>query len=165
MTSVPKRLLLDLTLLGTPGGARGIGRYARELARGLCELPAPELEGIELIGLLSVDWSGKYSATTDIAGYLDQSGTKLLEERDYYSWAYRQRLVLWRAAKQLHADAIHLCDPHATPRFLGLAGAKKIVTCTTSCRRDFPSTTWGGVMGERESVVGSRGNAIEVRIW
>jgi glycosyltransferase involved in cell wall biosynthesis len=143
MSSVPKRLLLDLTLLGTPGGARGIGRYARELARGLCELPAPQLDGIELIGLLSVDWSGRYSATTDIAGYLDQSGTKLLEERDYYSWAYRQRLVLWRAAKQLRADAIHLCDPHATPRFLGFAGAKKIVTCHDIVPSRFPEHYMG----------------------
>jgi len=143
MSSLPKQLLLDLTLLGTPGGARGIGRYARELARGLCELPAHHLEGIELTGLLSVDWNGKYAATTDIAGYLDQSSTRLLEERDYYSWAYRQRLVLWRAAKQLHADAIHLCDPHATPRFLGLAGAKKIVTCHDIVPSRFPEHYMG----------------------
>jgi len=138
-----KRLLLDLTPLGTPGGARGIGRYTRELARGLSQLPAAELEGIELLGLLSLNWNGSYCCTSDLAGFLDGVGTRLLESSDYYSWAYRQRLLLWHAARKLRADAVHLCDPHATPRLLGLAGTKKIVTCHDIVPTRFPDHYFG----------------------
>lgn len=138
-----KRLLIDLTPLSTPGGARGIGRYTRELARGLCSLPASELENIELLGLVSLAWNGQYRCTRDIAEFLDAAGTSLLESRDYYSWAYRQRLLLWHAARELRADAVHLCDPHATPRFLGLAGTKKIVTCHDIVPTRFPDHYFG----------------------
>ena len=58
MTS-PPRILLDLTPLDTPSGPRGIGRYIRELAIGLSELPARELEGIEIVGLTSLGWTGE----------------------------------------------------------------------------------------------------------
>ena len=80
---------------------------------------------------------------SDIGGFLERSGTTLLESRDYYSWAYRQRVAMWRAAKRLHADAVHLCDPHATPRLLGLAGTKKIVTCHDIVPTRFPAHYFG----------------------
>jgi glycosyltransferase involved in cell wall biosynthesis len=143
MSQAKRRLLLDLTPLGTPGGARGIGRYTRELARGLAELPPSELEGIELLGLTSLGWTGAHTVTTDIAGFLEQRGTALLESRHYYSWAYRQRIAMWRAAKRLRVDAIHLCDPHATPRLLGLAGTKRIVTCHDIVPTRFPKHYFG----------------------
>ncbi|HMA91899.1 MAG TPA: glycosyltransferase family 1 protein [Polyangiaceae bacterium] len=133
-----KRLLLDLTPLTTPGGARGIGRYTRELARGLTELPKEALDGIELLGLTSLTWSGKGTVVSDIAAFLAQDRTALLTTSDYYSWAYRQRLVLWLAAKHVQATALHVCDPHATPRLLGLAGTKKIVTCHDLVPTRFP---------------------------
>jgi len=63
------RLLLDLTPLDTPSGPRGIGRYIRELALGLSELPPEELEGVEIIGLTSLEWTGEYKTTRDIASY------------------------------------------------------------------------------------------------
>jgi glycosyltransferase involved in cell wall biosynthesis len=143
MNRTTKRLLLDLTLLGTPGGARGIGRYTRELARGLSELPPDELDGIELLALLSLNWNGNYTVTSNIAEFLARAPTSLHQSRDYYSWAYRQRLVMWQAASALRAAAVHLCDPHATPRFLGLAGTKRIVTCHDIVPTRFPEHYFG----------------------
>ena len=137
------KILLDLTPLATPGGARGIGRFIRELARGLAELPREELEGIELIGLTSLSWSGAYTVTSDFASFLEASGTALLTAGDYYSWAYRQRFALWLAAARLHATAVHITDPHGTPRFLGIAGTKRIVTCyDLSSNSIFRSLLW-----------------------
>ena len=83
------RLLLDLTPLATPGGARGIGRYVRELACGIATLGP--IEDIDLMGLTSLDWTGNYEVTTDFAGFLESRGTELHSGTDYYSWAYRQR--------------------------------------------------------------------------
>lgn len=137
------RLLLDLTPLATPGGARGIGRYIRELARGLAELDSTELEGIELLGLTALDWSGHYEVVSDLAAFLRNGKTALLTGSDYYSWAYRQRLMLWHAARRIGATAVHCCDPHATPRLLGLAGAKRIVTCHDIVPTRFPDHYFG----------------------
>jgi len=127
MRKKPK-LLFDLTPLDTPSGPRGIGRYIRELARGLSELPSDELAGIDLVGLTSLGWDGSYKTTEDIGsfdGYMKSPPT----ERDFYVWAYRQRVALWMAAKRIGATAVHVLDPHATPLFLRRAGIKKIVTC------------------------------------
>lgn len=142
-TAGKPRLLLDLTPLTTPGGARGIGRYTRELARGLADLPSDELEGIELLGLTSLSWSGAATFVGDFGSFLAQDKTLLLGSSDYYSWAYRQRLVLWRATRHIDAQAIHLCDPHATPRFLNLAGTKKLVTCHDIVPTRFPEHYFG----------------------
>jgi glycosyltransferase involved in cell wall biosynthesis len=141
MSKARPKLLLDLTPLATPGGARGIGRYIRELARGLGEL-AP-LQDIDLVGLTSLSWNGDFSVTTDFEAFLDASGTELLSESDYYHWAYRQRFVLWLAAKRLGATAVHITDPHGTPRLLGLAGVKRIVTCHDLVPTRFPDHYFG----------------------
>lgn len=143
MAKPKPKLLLDLTPLATPGGARGIGRYIRELARGLAELPREELQDIELVGLTSLSWTGDCTTTADLSGFLDQSGTQLLTTGDYYSWAYRQRFSLWRAVRRLGAAAVHFTDPHATPRFFGLAGAKRIVTCHDLVPTRFPDRYFG----------------------
>jgi glycosyltransferase involved in cell wall biosynthesis len=137
------KLLLDLTPLGTPGGARGIGRFIRELARGLAELPKEELEDIELVGLTSLSWTGDFTVTSDLAAFLDASGTPLYTAGDYYSWAYRQRFSLWRAAMRLRATAVHITDPHGTPRFFGFAGTKRIVTCYDLVPTRFPDRYFG----------------------
>ena len=137
------KLLLDLTPLGTPGGARGIGRYIRELARGLGSLPPQELEDIEVFGLTSLSWNGDFTVTSDFTKFLDSSGTALLAARDYYGWAYRQRLALWLAAKRLGASAVHITDPHGTPRFLGISGTKRIVTCHDLVPTRFPDHYFG----------------------
>jgi glycosyltransferase involved in cell wall biosynthesis len=139
----PLRILLDLTPLDTPSGPRGIGRYIRELALGLSELPPEELRGIEIIGLTSLDWTGSSTVTRDIAGYRGGPRGAAPTETDFYHWAYRQRLLLWRAAKQAGADAVHICDPHATPLFLGMAGCRKIVTCHDLVPTRFPDHYFG----------------------
>ncbi|HEX9297869.1 MAG TPA: glycosyltransferase family 1 protein [Polyangiaceae bacterium] len=142
MTS-PKRLLLDLTPLDTPSGPRGIGRYIRELAIGLSELPEDELAGIEILGLTSLSWTGGYQVTRDIAAFRGGAQAAAPTETEFYHWAYRQRIALWRAAKRVGADAVHICDPHATPLFLGLAGCKKIVTCHDLVPTKFPDRYFG----------------------
>ena len=123
------RLVLDLTPLATPGGARGIGRYIRELALGLASLSADELAPIELVGLTGLQWTGRYAITSDLAAFVEAGQPRLLDTRDYYSWAYRQRFLMWNALRKLEAKAVHIGDPHATPRLLSLSGVRKIVTC------------------------------------
>ena len=137
------RILLDLTPLDTPSGPRGIGRYIRELALGLSELRPEELGGIEIIGLTSLGWTGDYETTRDIGSFRGGPRSAAPTERDFYLWAYRQRLALWRAAKRVGADAVHICDPHATPLFFGLTGCRKIVTCHDLVPTKFPEHYFG----------------------
>jgi glycosyltransferase involved in cell wall biosynthesis len=141
--SAPRRILLDLTPLDTPSGPRGIGRYIRELALGLSELPPEELRGIEIVGLTSLDWKGGHAITRDLAAYRGGPRSAAPTENDFYHWAYRQRLLLWRAAKQVGAHAVHICDPHATPLFFAWSGCRKIVTCHDLVPTKFPEHYFG----------------------
>jgi glycosyltransferase involved in cell wall biosynthesis len=141
--TAPFRILLDLTPLDTPSGPRGIGRYIRELALGLSELPREELEGVELVGLTAFDWTGDGAITFDIAGYRGGPRSVAPTESDFYDWAYRQRLLLWRAARKFGANAVHSCDPHATPLFLGAARCRRIVTCHDLVPTKFPDHYFG----------------------
>ncbi len=144
MSSPPRpRLLLDLTPLDTPARPRGIGRYIRDLAAGLAALPKSELAGIEILGLTQLGWSGNYTLTEDIAGFAGSPELPRPTESDYYRWAYRQRIALWRAAARAGASAVHLCDPHATPLWLGLMGCRRIVTCHDLVPSRFPERYMG----------------------
>jgi glycosyltransferase involved in cell wall biosynthesis len=136
-------LLFDLTPLDTPSGPRGIGRYIRELALGLAQLPSDELGGIEILGLTSLTWSGGYQVTDDLGSYRGGARSAAPTEADFYQWAWRQRLAMWRAAKSVNAGAVHITDPHATPLFLGLAGCKRIVTCHDLVPTRFPERYMG----------------------
>lgn len=137
------RLLLDLTPLDTPARARGIGRYIRDLATGLSSLPAAEVAGLEILGLTSLEWSGNYTLTEDIGNYAGNPRLIRPTESDYYRWAYRQRIALWRAAARAGASAVHLCDPHATPLLLGVSGCRRIVTCHDLVASRFPERYTG----------------------
>ncbi|HMI84619.1 MAG TPA: glycosyltransferase, partial [Polyangiaceae bacterium] len=150
----PLRILLDLTPLDTPSGPRGIGRYIRELALGLSELRSGELEGLEIIGLTSLGWTGTCETTRDIGSYRGGPRSIAPTEMDSYYWAYRQRVALWRAAQRVGANAVHICDPHATPLFLGLAGCRKIVTCHDLVPTRFPDHYFG--VRDGGAVVGKR---------
>jgi glycosyltransferase involved in cell wall biosynthesis len=136
----PARLVLDLTPLDTPSGPRGIGRYIRELALGLSELAERELQGIEIVGLTSLGWGGDYRLTDDVASYRGDPNLPAPTESDFYRWAWRQRVALWRALARAGADAVHICDAHATPLFLG---CKKIVTCHDLVPTKFPDRYFG----------------------
>ena len=142
-----RKLLLDLTPLDTPSGPRGIGRYIRELAQGLALLPKEELGGIELVGLTSITWTGGYQVTDDVGSYRGGARSAAPTETDFYEWAWRQRLALWRAVQRIGAAAVHTCDPHATPLFLGLAGCKRIVTCHDLVPTRFPDRYFGAKDG------------------
>lgn len=138
-----RRILFDLTPLDTPSGPRGIGRYIRELALGLAQLPKEELAGIELVGLTSLSWTGDYRITDDISSYRGGAKSVAPTEKDFYEWAWRQRLALWRAAKRIGAAAVHIGDPHATPLLLGVAGCKRITTCYDLIPTKFPDRYFG----------------------
>jgi glycosyltransferase involved in cell wall biosynthesis len=146
------RLLLDLTPLRTPGGARGIGRYIRELALGLSELPPGELGGLDIVALTSLGWTGSHTFTRDLSTVVDVRPDHIPTGRDYYVWAYRQRIAFWNAALRLGATAVHICDAHATPRLLKLARIKKIVTCHDLIPTRFPEHYMGP--GDGGPVVG-----------
>jgi glycosyltransferase involved in cell wall biosynthesis len=137
--AAPRRLLLDLTPLDTPARLRGIGRYIRELSLGLAALPKQELEGIEILALTKLSWTGDHQVTADLGAFEGDSALPRPNESDYYRWAYRQRFALWRAAKSTGAAAVHLCDPHATPLFFGSADCRRIVTCHDLVPTRFPA--------------------------
>lgn len=138
-----KKLLLDLTPLDTPARPRGIGRYIRELALGLRALPPRELAGIEVLGLTSLSWTGGFEVTGDLGAFEGSPAMPRPTEHDYYVWAFRQRLALWRAVRRVGASAVHVLDPHATPLFFALSGAKKIVTCHDLVPTKFPTRYFG----------------------
>jgi glycosyltransferase involved in cell wall biosynthesis len=139
--------LFDLTPLDTPSGPRGIGRYIRELAIGLSQLPKDALGDIELIGLKRLTWTGDCEITEDLASYRGEPRVEGPTEKDFYEWAWRQRAALWRAAKRVGASVVHIVDPHATPLFLGIAGCKKIVTCHDLVPTRFPDRYFGAKDG------------------
>jgi glycosyltransferase involved in cell wall biosynthesis len=132
------KLVVDLTALGTPGGVRGIGRYIRELALGLSELPGDDLAGIDVVGLTWLGWHGEHTVTRDLASIFDPSGAPP-SNTDYYVWAYRQRIAMFRALRAIGADAVHVTDPHATPLLLRPFGIKKLVTCHDLVPTRFPA--------------------------
>jgi glycosyltransferase involved in cell wall biosynthesis len=142
-TPVAPRLVLDLTPLDTPSRPRGIGRYLRELALGLSELPARELAGIDVVALTGVSQLGEPRFSSDLTAFEGSPEMPSPTEADFYRWAWRHRFVAWSAARKLGAAAVHFGDPHATPLLFGLSGAKRIVTCHDLVPTRFPERYFG----------------------
>jgi glycosyltransferase involved in cell wall biosynthesis len=136
-------LLLDLTVLDTPSRDRGPGRYVRELACGLAELPREALGNVRLLGLTHLGLDGSYRVTDDLASFRGSADLPSPASRDHYRWAYARRLSLWRAVRGIGADAVHLADPHATPLLMGLTRCKKIVTCHDTIPARYPARYFG----------------------
>src|SRR5439155_18825318 len=93
--------------------------------------------------LTSLTWIGGYAITDDVASYGGGARSRAPTEADFYEWAWRQRVALWRAAKRVGAAAVHVGDPHATPLGLGLAKCKRIVTCHDLVPTRFPDRYFG----------------------
>lgn len=124
-----KTILYDLSPLDTLSRVRGIGRYVRELARGLGRL-AKQADDVRIVGLVRVNWDGSYRITHDVGSFEGSPDVPKPDQADYYRWAYRRRLALFRAVRSIGADVVHLGDPNATPLFWSLSGGcKRIVTC------------------------------------
>jgi glycosyltransferase involved in cell wall biosynthesis len=136
-------VLLDLTSLDTPSRHRGPGRYVRELARGLAELPPAELGGIRVIGLTHLGLGGSYRVTDEIAAFHGSAGLPSPAPKDHYHWAYARRVALWRAVRAIGPGAVHLGDPNSTPLFMGLTHTKKVVTCHDAIPARYPSRYFG----------------------
>lgn len=132
-----RTVLYDLTPLDTESRVRGIGRYVRELAVGLSRLPPAELEGLRILGLTRLGWDGSYDVTEDI-GSFEGNLVGPLSKRDHFRWAYRRRLMLWRAVRRIKPDVVHLGDPNATPLGMSLAKVPRIVTCHDLIPWKFP---------------------------
>lgn len=148
------KLLLDLTALDTPSRQRGIGRYIRELALGLRSLARDELDDVEVLGLTSFGWTGRFSVTHDVGSFEGDPRIASPTELDSIRWNWRLRMALWRTLRSVGADAIHLPDPHATPWFQSSTGTKKIVTCHDLIPLRFPdrysSFKDGGAWGAKK---------------
>lgn len=125
-------VLLDLSVLRTEARVRGIGRYVADLALGLSRRAASD--GISLLGLERLPWMGAALASRDFADALN----RLLSapEEDHLAWAYRLRVGLARAARQLGADLVHTGHPNATP--LGKFACPRITTCHDLIPLRFP---------------------------
>src|SRR6478609_6488386 len=136
-------VLLDLTSLNTPSRTRGHGRYVRELALGLAELPATETAGLRFLALTDLSLSGACSISEDIAGFEGTPGNPSPGPRDHYRWAYARRFGLARALRKTGADAVHLGDPNATPLLMSLTRCRKIVTCHDVIPARYPKVYFG----------------------
>ncbi len=138
-----KTLLIDLTSLDTPSRRRGSGRYVRDLAVGLSRLGPAELGELRLLGLTHLSLDGTARVTEQLDSFSGSPEIAVPTARDHYHWAYVRRFALFRAAKQIGADAVHLGDPHATPLLMGLAHCRRIVTCHDAIPMHFPKRYMG----------------------
>jgi glycosyltransferase involved in cell wall biosynthesis len=113
-------VLFDLTILGTAAGHYGIGRYTRDLVRGLADLDdGPELRLVTRLPLV-----GTSSSTAVAAEGLEAFSRPRLEP--HARWAWRVRLRASRAARRLGADLVHATHAGATPLGMDLP---RVVTC------------------------------------
>jgi len=124
-----RTILFDMTPLDTPSRYRGFGRYVRELALGLSKLPSHEKEGLRILGLTRLSWTGDFEVTEDLGAFEGNSDVPSPQAADHYREAYKRRVALWRAARTLGADLVHLGDPQATPLGRRLAPGRFLVTC------------------------------------
>lgn len=123
-----RTVLLDLTPLDTPSRFRGIGRYVRDLAVGLSRLGPHERRGMRLVGLTRLDWRGQAQTTEELGSYEGELAHEP-GRLDQYRIAYQRRVGLWRAARSVGADLVHLGDPNATPLGRRLSRCGWLVTC------------------------------------
>ena len=137
------KLLLDLTILDTPSRHRGPGRYVRELACGLAQLPREELGEVRIFALTHLGMGGAYRVTDDLASFQGSADLPSPAARDHYRWAYARRLALWRAVRATGARAVHLADPHATPLLMSFTDCRKIVTCHDTIPARYPDRYFG----------------------
>lgn len=135
-----RRILLDLSLLATPTTARGVGRYAKELARGLHRWASDDPEW-SVLAIAKLPLMGPPAVTEDIPALLGD-----LEARQHNtaraSWASRVRLGLGRAVQVSEADLVHSLDPEATP--LTSLSCPRVVTCHHVESTTLPQV-WHGV--------------------
>jgi glycosyltransferase involved in cell wall biosynthesis len=131
-----KTVVFDLTPLNTESRIRGTGRYVRQLAIGLARLSEAERQGLRLVGLTRLGWTGDCDTTDDLSSY--EGRPEKPTRGDHYRFTYQRRVALFRALKKTGADVVHLGDPNATPLFMGLTRTKKIVTCLDLIPQRFP---------------------------
>ena len=136
-------VLLDLTSLNTPSRTRGHGRYVRELALGLAELPASQRAGLEFLALTDLGLSGAHQVTSDIGSFEGAPGRPSPGPKDHYRWAYARRFGLARALHKTGAALVHLGDPNATPLFMSLTQCRRVVTCHDVIPARYPAVYFG----------------------
>ena len=116
------RVLYDVSVLRTGARTRGIGRYVASLGEAL----ASEVRGypLELTALESFSYLGAPVANGDVKQAIARVGSAPRET--HAAWAYRLRVSLGRALKQLAPDLLHQGHPNATP--LGKLSCPRVVT-------------------------------------
>jgi alpha-1,3-rhamnosyl/mannosyltransferase len=102
-------VLVDLTPLRTSSRFRGIGQYARCLARALDALSAEERSGLT-IGALT-DVAGEHAL-----GSLDWDGESPEGEFHHLRWLMQRRIRLPRTLWRLRPRLFHVTEPLGTPR-------------------------------------------------
>ena len=125
--------LLDLTILGTSDTARGVGRYAIDLAHGLAGLGSVEPE---VVAVTELPWIGLPALATDlneaVARCIDGDGPV----RSYWDWQWRLRLRLGAACRAAGAGLVHTVHAGATP--LVDVGCARVTTCLDLIPLIFP---------------------------
>ena len=94
-------VLLDQTSLDTPSRFAPPGRYVRELALGLSELPREELGPLRLLALTRLGLDGSYEVTDDITSFQGSLDLPSPTSKDHYRWAYARRVGLCRAVRSI----------------------------------------------------------------
>jgi glycosyltransferase involved in cell wall biosynthesis len=134
-------VLLDLSILATETRVRGIGRYARELGLGLAALGSHE--PITLRYLERIGYDGSVTVSDDAAATIARLARSALVNP--FSWAYRLRLGLGRAARRAGAQVVHLPHASATPLFA--LPARRILTCHDLIPWHYPDRYVGWTQG------------------
>lgn len=124
-----KTVLVDLTSLNTSQRRRGVGRHVRELAAGLARLSDVDRGAIRFVGATYLPILEAVRVTTDLAGFEGVPEVRDLTLIEDYRARWQRRLGLWRAARQVGADLVHVPDPEATPLGLDLLRMPRVITC------------------------------------
>lgn len=120
MVSTAPTVLFDLTILSTTTRTHGIGRYVSDLAPKLAE----HASDVRMRFVSEIGWSGVTIDDDPVAAIARLKGAPVAKR---WSWAYRLRLGIARAARVANADIVHL--PHMDASPVGRSKPRRIITC------------------------------------
>jgi glycosyltransferase involved in cell wall biosynthesis len=126
-------VLVDLTPLWTLSRFQGIGTYVRELERSLARLPADELHGLKLGGLVGFE-RGRPRVEPLLEDRIFD-GADVTVRATSRRRVWQRRLLLGWALRSSGARLVHLPEPLGMP--LG-SGVPRVVTCHDLIPLHFP---------------------------
>jgi glycosyltransferase involved in cell wall biosynthesis len=124
-----KTVLIDLTALNTSLRLRGIGRHVQQLASGLSSIDQEERGEVRVVGLLQLDPFGNGKISEDFRDFSGELRSRTPSRLEDQRAQWLRRIALERVASRVHADLVHLPDPHATPIRFPSRCPLRVLTC------------------------------------